>query len=319
MRFRLFTVSALAVLALIAAQLFGQEWAASDRLSLPTDWSFSHVIYSRGFPAALAGKMKNDPRLYHSWALQGHLPAATAASSRTDRGGRGQAPQPHRDWSFSLGSGTVAQNMSPAKFNFNINETVSASSCTGASADFVVYGLNVAGTTAATDAKASGVFTSEPGSGSVLTITVNGTAFPFTANSSSNSSNSYKRSSSVSTDASNLVAAIALNSSLNTLVSAVANSPTTGEVALTAKTTGGTITIAGTSGSPNFGSITWTSGAAQSNLVALQNLYSAPAGGSMRHGAFGKVGIQRHLADEWRSHHFPGPVVGWHQSGLRRE
>ena len=49
------------------------------------------------------------------------------------------ASSTHRDWAFSLGTGTVAENMSPAKFTWNINATPNCTS------DFAVYGLNVAG------------------------------------------------------------------------------------------------------------------------------------------------------------------------------
>lgn len=47
---------------------------------------------------------------------------------------------PKRDWAVSLGNGTVAKTMFPAKFTWDIN---AAPNCTK---DFVVYGLNVAGT-----------------------------------------------------------------------------------------------------------------------------------------------------------------------------
>ncbi len=53
-----------------------------------------------------------------------------------------RSPEPlSRDWAFSLGGGTVPQNMYPAKFGFNINATPSCP------LDYVAYGLNVAGTT----------------------------------------------------------------------------------------------------------------------------------------------------------------------------
>ena len=58
-------------------------------------------------------------------------------------------PKTRVDWSLSLGSGGVAQNMFPAKFGFNVNATPS---CT---LDFVVFALNVAGT--ATQANLVGV------------------------------------------------------------------------------------------------------------------------------------------------------------------
>jgi hypothetical protein len=53
-------------------------------------------------------------------------------------------PSVHRDWAVSLGGGSVAQSMFPAKYTFSTTSALTSASCTN---DFVVYGLNVAGTT----------------------------------------------------------------------------------------------------------------------------------------------------------------------------
>jgi hypothetical protein len=129
----------------------GQDWASGGQLSLPVDWSFNHVIYTGNLKsdhtAEHATKMKNDPRLFHSWLLQGHLPTAKSmvnrAISEANNPGSKKPTKPHRDWSLSLGSGGIAQNMSPAKFSFNIGSTLTTANCVS---DFVVFGLNVAGT-----------------------------------------------------------------------------------------------------------------------------------------------------------------------------
>jgi hypothetical protein len=142
-------------------------------MGLVDDWSHQHLIFSNPGTAveALAQgrfqqwyRIVNDPRYIMQQAKRNHvstgLPANTqdfaslssrlampvTASSfpifkdpRNDP--RRRAPAPHRDWAVSLGTGTVAENMYPAKFSFNINGTPSCTS------DFVVYGLNVASTT----------------------------------------------------------------------------------------------------------------------------------------------------------------------------
>jgi hypothetical protein len=133
---------------------------------LPDDWSHRHVIFSNPGTERDAiwngtqrqwTKVVSDPRyilqqIRRGSAAQG--PAAAdvnwieqtrranelAAEREAGRRNTGE-PGPHRDWAFSLGTGTVAQNMYPAKFTFS---TTSTPSCT---ADYVAYGLNVAGTT----------------------------------------------------------------------------------------------------------------------------------------------------------------------------
>ena len=171
-----FRFSAVAVSLLIAfgltAFLFGQDegvgpgWATAGRISLPTDWSSNHVIYTGNFKgsspqAAMAeqvAKSHYDPRLFNSWLLQGHLPPVAVGKTRGVRhevssGNQSseeyetQRPPDHIQGSRAdprLDSGTrtavgVAQNMYPAKFSFNINANPDCIN------DYVVFGLNVAG------------------------------------------------------------------------------------------------------------------------------------------------------------------------------
>ena len=157
--------------------LFGQEvgvgagWATNGRLPLPMDWSTRHVVYTGNSKAGSVidqiSKAKNDPRLFNSWLLQGHLPTgqtstpakaatsrsslatpAISAASTASRGSVSVASMARktatvkRDWSLTLGSGFVAPNMYPAKYNFDISSPLSATNCTS---DFVVFGLDVAG------------------------------------------------------------------------------------------------------------------------------------------------------------------------------
>ena len=278
---RLFVRLSTAAFLLAMVGVFGVHSRAQQdperRMGLVDDWSTHHVIFSdpgteRG--AIEKGKydhwwrLTNDPRYIMQQRRRHHEPGPPR-----DKYWQREAPGPHRDWAVSLGAGTVAQGMSPAKFSFDIN---AAPDCTN---DFVVYGLNVAGS-AATDATASGVFSGGSNSGATITITVNGTGYTFTA-SGTTTDGSHYHTGTASAQATSLMTAIGDNATLNGLVTAVANSPTSGEVALTAKSVGGTITITASTGYPNanFGSITSTSGTAQANLVALHNLYSGAASG----------------------------------------
>jgi hypothetical protein len=267
-------------------------------MGLVDDWTTHHVIFSNPGTAADAlaqGRFEqwygtvNDPRyIMQQMKRNPAQRALTTAPDFATLGARLSAPigrpEPirnprapiprqglNRDWAFSLGTGGgIAQDMFPAKFSFS---PIGNPDCIN---DFMVYGLNVAGAVAS-DATASGTFSSEPATGTnTVTITVNGTPYAFSVSSSTtNTLNSFARSSTLNQNALNLIIAIGDNSALSALVTP-ANTPTDG-VTLTAKATGGTITFTATSGA-HFGTLTSTSGVAQANLVALNELYSNTAG-----------------------------------------
>jgi len=131
---------------------------------LVDDWTTRHVMFSNPGTAveALAqGRMAqwyrivNDPRYIMQQLKRSPAPRAAAGQSLSSLAGRPGAPaaepqadsvqkrtpKSQRDWAVSLGAGTVAENMFPAKFTFYVNQ---APSCAN---DFVVYGLNHTGAT----------------------------------------------------------------------------------------------------------------------------------------------------------------------------
>lgn len=104
------------------------------------DWSTSHVIYPRVGSMSTMMALQSDVRANQSWQL-----AARNAllRSRVPRRFLPIASDAHRDWSISLGTGSVAPSMYPAKFSFDVSSTaLTAANCTS---DFVVYPINVAG------------------------------------------------------------------------------------------------------------------------------------------------------------------------------
>jgi hypothetical protein len=113
------------------------------------DWSYHHVILSGGLPAADLNQARSEPRILFRLAER-HLPQASARFGRQQSGRDGRSPgRPIRpqarmkiDWSVPLGTGVVAANMFPAKYGFDINATPSCPN------DYVVFGLNVAGSAA---------------------------------------------------------------------------------------------------------------------------------------------------------------------------
>ncbi len=166
------------VVMVVFVSLLQRARAQGHGMGLVDDWSHHHLIFSN--PGTFAEAIANgrysqwyqtvtDPRYIMQQMKRNHPAVAphpqsdSLTNSAGDPGGlegilkdRGnpdpvepggplgpkQSPEtPHRDWAFSLGNGTVAENMYPAKFGFNINATPVCAS------DYVAYGLNVAGTT----------------------------------------------------------------------------------------------------------------------------------------------------------------------------
>ena len=93
-----------------------------------------HVVYPRIGEINSLIALQHDPRAILSWQ------AAEREDCHRVRGPRhflGQ--QDHQDWSISLGGGTTAPAMYPAKFTFDVNATANCAT------DFIVYPVNVAG------------------------------------------------------------------------------------------------------------------------------------------------------------------------------
>jgi hypothetical protein len=131
------------------------------------DWSTHHLIFSnpgteeeavRNGTHARWLSIVNNPRyIMQQMKRRSSAKAGTAGVTSDAEASRppdsiGKAPSAtkttgsniKRDWTLSLGSnGTVAPNMYPAKFSFNAGSTITSANCTS---DFVIYGLDVAGT-----------------------------------------------------------------------------------------------------------------------------------------------------------------------------
>jgi hypothetical protein len=113
------------------------------------DWSYHHVVVGNGLSPANLNQAAREPRILFRLAehnLDGHGRIAPLPRPLPRRGGVDGTTSNKRgdmiiDWSVPLGTGIVAPNMYPAKYSFNLN---AAPDCTN---DFVVFGLNVAGTT----------------------------------------------------------------------------------------------------------------------------------------------------------------------------
>ena len=133
-------LSALCVLSLLGLPAYGQRKNNGETTKHPNglvqDWSHRHAVYPRVGPVQSLIKVQNNPRAIQSWQA-----AARANWHRTNnpKSHNGKQPAFHRDWNISLGGGTTAPSMYPAKFSFDVNATPD---CTN---DFIVYPVNVAG------------------------------------------------------------------------------------------------------------------------------------------------------------------------------
>jgi len=118
-------------------------------VSVIEDWSTRQVVFSEDVPRGLWGKVLAEPRFWQQYyrrhanlrvcpGPEGSEAVIFCAPDQR-RGPWWRAPEPARDWSVSLGTGSGGAISAPAKYVFDVTATPS---CT---ADFVVTGINVAG------------------------------------------------------------------------------------------------------------------------------------------------------------------------------
>ncbi len=121
---------------------------AQQGISLPTDWSHSHLIFSQPRSIEQAARLQEDPRFeqqlyrrYQSRVLTVEGSAADGLTSSARKTRRTGAM--HHDWSQDLGTGgSVGAGNYPAKFSFS---STIANCGAAAQPDFVVYSTGPAG------------------------------------------------------------------------------------------------------------------------------------------------------------------------------
>jgi hypothetical protein len=131
-----------------------QEEPDHEHVGRVLDWTYRHLVVSGRPSAANLEAAKTEPRiLFHLAARNLHREAASSdqagyAPENDLSAGIGESafvirkkPPLRRDWSVSLGAGSVAPNNFPAKYSFDINATPDCLN------DYVVFALNVAGVT----------------------------------------------------------------------------------------------------------------------------------------------------------------------------
>lgn len=133
-------VALLLTASLVSSLPATKEKAAANHRGVVLDWTQRHILYTNGASLAAMVAAERDPRAYFNWlAIDRARQNAGGRGEGEERSPRRRVKSPiHVDWSVSLGTGSIAANMFPAKFSFNIN---AAPDCTN---DFAVYALNVA-------------------------------------------------------------------------------------------------------------------------------------------------------------------------------
>jgi len=140
------TLSALSVLAAFCAlsvlglPAYGQKQNPTGIHpdGLVDDWSHHHAVYPRVGPLQSLLAVQNNPRAIHSWQAAARAEWRRANVSRSPHNTKNGM---QIDWNISLGNGSTAAGMFPAKFNFDPNATAN---CT---TDFIVFPVNIAGST----------------------------------------------------------------------------------------------------------------------------------------------------------------------------
>jgi hypothetical protein len=131
-----FAAAVLGLALMISLPIASQEERAGRHLGMVHDWSARHAVYARSGRIETMLAAQRDPRAAWSWLRAwsfhgGPRPARTGLAA---------------DWSINLGAAGTAAAMSPAKFTFDVNATVSGPANTNSCLnDFVVYPINVAG------------------------------------------------------------------------------------------------------------------------------------------------------------------------------
>jgi hypothetical protein len=131
------TIVRIAFVAILISGLSAQVGEVRRRVGLPEDWTHHHIKFSaaalRQHPEMAAHEPRAAFQLYRE---------ARAAMARSWSLHRSVSTAEHRDWSVLFGGGRISFGQFPAKWTDNPFSPVTAANC---ATDFVVFGLNVAG------------------------------------------------------------------------------------------------------------------------------------------------------------------------------
>jgi hypothetical protein len=150
---------------LLALQGRGQEHESIQRVGMPHDWTHRHVIFSQASSPELNQTAERDHRFLQQqmrfkMALgqdgPHHADRRDDEEDATEADERGPREKKRVDWSVTI-AGPIAPGMFPAKYTFDVNATPSCNN------DFVVFALNVNGSSTVANIIAYNNLYTEPG------------------------------------------------------------------------------------------------------------------------------------------------------------
>ena len=138
----------------VAAVLWGQQVDSPRHgISLVTDWSHHHLVYSHQSGTDLSSAFRQEPRYWQQWLRRNGMQSPITDPLTTDPPTTNPFPENaaspfttprkrfKRDWAKSLGPGaTVGAGQYPAKFSFDVS---SASCASDPQPDFVAFNTSV--------------------------------------------------------------------------------------------------------------------------------------------------------------------------------
>jgi hypothetical protein len=136
--FSAYLLSAICVFGFLGSAAYGQKknTTPAHPNGLVQDWSWHHLLFPQIGPQKALLALQHDQRAMAGWQAetrrqQNQWHFGQLLPKRTTE---------HRDWSISLIGGTTAPGMYPAKFTYDPNATATC-------ADFIIFPVNVAGST----------------------------------------------------------------------------------------------------------------------------------------------------------------------------
>jgi hypothetical protein len=125
--------------ALLPSLMAGRRPSEHSRAPRFHDWTTHHMVYPQTGTLSSLRSAESDPRALFRWRETEEEQFRNFFEFRRHRGPHRRPDNLHRDWSISLGAGTVAAGQFPAKFSF---DAAAPPDCIN---DFVVFPVNVNG------------------------------------------------------------------------------------------------------------------------------------------------------------------------------
>ncbi len=259
--------------------------AGNPPVPLATDWSHRHLVFSAPMSLAHHVHLLSRPRYVQQLVRRNAGTMGVSDEWRWRRAPEGSDTLPG-DWSEDMGAGaTAGAGTYPAKFSFNVGmvNCITPAPPAGQQPDFVAYNTSVS-STAATRV---GTFSSEPATGSTITITNGTNTLTMTAGAANantgTGTGTYSRNANTTTIATHLTTALNIAGNGSYVgITATSSTDTVTITAIHGGTAGNSIALASSSASFTWAGATLTGGLDnQASIIAYGNLYATTCTGTV--------------------------------------